>query len=491
MGAADSSKGDAAPLSLLRAGAGGTAWLGGSQLVAQSLHVAIRLLLARLLAPEAFGLLAAAVTFTSAAGLLVDLGFGAALIQRRELDDEYSGTAFWTMLGSATVLTALLIAAAPVAGWFYRNPTVVPVLQVLSFELLLGAPAGYYQAKLSREFRFAVVGIRRILGTVVAGVLAVVAALGGWGVWVLVVYAISQSVIGTLLLAAVDRKLPPRCISLRAFQDLWAFSSPLLGARLLNYLNRNADNLLIGRFLGAASLGIYALAYQAVLMPLQYVSRPIATVAFPLFSSVSDDRTRLVRGYAAVTSLIAVVTGGLAGLIVAVAPSLVPFVLGQDWVNTVPLLQILAPAGALQAIRALSGPVLQAIGASRLVFTWTKISVVCNLTAFVWGVNYGIVPLATAFLGASVVTTSTYFGIMRSVLPFRWTNFGSIIVHGVVTGVVTGGTSWFIMVRTLGSWPYPIVFLVACIAALALGCSCLRFVFPRSWITLWRVFRSL
>ena len=263
------------PSSLVGTASRGVLWTAGAQFIAQGIHVAVRLVLARLLVPDDFGLVAMAMVFLSLTPLVADLGVGQALAQRQDLAEGHRSTAFWLTSALGGGLFFLFAAAAPLFGAFYGEPAVVPIIRVLAVSFLLAAPESVYSALLIREMRFGLLGARRIAATLSGGAAGIAAAVGGLGVWALVIHSLVTAAAGSALLAWRSPWRPRWEFSRKAARELWGFGRWVTGSRLLNHLNRNADNLLIGRFLGAAALGLYSFSYQAVLLPLLVVARPV------------------------------------------------------------------------------------------------------------------------------------------------------------------------------------------------------------------------
>jgi PST family polysaccharide transporter len=174
-------------LSLLAMSVRGAAWGLSTQFLGQLLHLTIRIILARLLVPEDFGLVAMVVVFLSFAENVLDLGFGAALVHRRDLTDEHRSTVFWCV-GLASCCAALLfVFGAPLVCRFHESEEVVPIVRVLGASLVLGFPDAVYRASIQRDMNFRALGTRRVGSTMIGGFAGIGAALGGAGVWALVV----------------------------------------------------------------------------------------------------------------------------------------------------------------------------------------------------------------------------------------------------------------------------------------------------------------
>jgi hypothetical protein len=216
--------------------------------------------------------------------------------------------------------------------------------------------------------------------------------------------------VSTALLWASSPWRPRFLWSRRSFAELRGLSGAVFGTNILFYLNRNVDNLLISRFLGAAALGMYSLAYNVMLVPLLRLVSPIGQVLFPAFSRMDDERAvgalwlRVTRVTAALT------VPAFVGLAV-VAPDFVPVVLGSKWNDAVPVMQVLAWVGLLQAVAWETQGVLTALGRARTITRYALVSATLTVTAFAIGVTQGIVAVAVAYAIVTTLLTPFYIGL--------------------------------------------------------------------------------
>ncbi len=386
-------------------------WLGGGQVTSLVLQIALRLALARLLAPSHFGLVAMAVVFTTFCSQLADLGLGPALVQRKDLTELHKSTAFWAAGAIALVLTALFLAGAPWIGRFYGTSDLVPIVRALSLSLLLGFPESIYRYLYERRLSFRIIGLRRLIGVSIGGAVGISLALAGAGVWALVAEQLVRSAAGSLLYAARADWRPSLTASWAALAEMWSYSRSIVGQRLVNFLNRNLDNLLIGRFLGPAALGFYGIAYQGVLLPLQQVARPIASVGFPAFASIQNDRARCRRVYLSALRVSLLVATPLPLLAIFLSPTAIPLLLGDKWLPAVVPFQILSAVALIQVGMSLSPPLFNALGRADLSFKWTLIALVANSLGIVIGLRWGIAGVAWGYLAAVATTCPIQFAM--------------------------------------------------------------------------------
>jgi len=402
----------------------GVLWLSGVRVLDHVLGLAVKIVLARLLAPGDFGLVAMALVVTSFLRLFVDLGLTAALVQRRDrIGDVERSTAFWLIAAVALLATVVLWPAAPLVAAFFAVPALSPVLRAMSVVLILAVPETAYGSLLQRDLQFRLLALRSIAATVVAGGISLALATRGAGVWALVAYTMIGAGMRSTLLMLAGGWYPRLLFSPAVVGELWRFGRFQMGAQFLNYVSRHFDNLLVGRFLGSAALGYYALAYQGVALPFLHLSQPVATVLFPAFCRIGDDRARLNRAYLAALQMLIAATWPLGVLAALLAPHVIPAVLGSKWAPVAPLFAILSLAAVFQSTTGVSSQLLKSVGAVRAVFrlqglatALLSIGIGVGLAWGIRGVALGVLAASALFLPFQINVVRRYFGISGSEL---------------------------------------------------------------------------
>jgi PST family polysaccharide transporter len=356
----------------------------------------IFLVLARLLDPAAFGLVALATVFVSFVQVFVNQGFAEAVVQRHDLEPAHLNTAFWTNMGMGVVMTLLgVLGAGPVAALF-GEPALAPVVRVLSLAFLLSALNGVQTAVLKRDLAFRALTVRTLSANAVGGVVGVSMAFGGYGVWSLVAQQLVGKAVEVVVLWRASGWRPGTEVSREHFGDLFAFSSNVVGINVMNFLNRRSDDLLIGYFLGPVALGYYTVAYRILRTLLDVLTSVTRQVAFPVFSRMQREPARARAAFYKATQYTAFASFPVFFGLAATAPEVLPVVFGEQWAPSVPVMQFLAVGGALVSITAFNGDVLLGMGRA----SWgLRLSVgrgVVNVAAFAIAVHWGIVAVAAA-----------------------------------------------------------------------------------------------
>jgi O-antigen/teichoic acid export membrane protein len=363
----------------------------------------VALVLARMLAPHDWGLAAMVLVFSGFVVVFTDSALGPALIQRRRLLEEDRSTVFWSCAAVGLLLMLSGIALAGPIASFYGEPEVRALFVALSVGFFISALGTTQAALFAREMQFRVLELRQIAATAIGAVSAVGVAFAGFGPWAIVTQQLAEAVVSTALLWYLSPWRPSATFSLGSLRRLGGFAGNVFGENVLYQAGRNLGSLLIGRFLGAASLGTYALATNVILVPFSRIAAPLQQVFFPAFSRMNGDRERMADVWIRATRLVGVISiPSLVGLVI-VAPDFVDVVLGPRWSEVTLVIQILAGVGILQSLQTLTGEVLLALDRSGLLLRFTALWFVCSVAAFAVGLRWGVVGVATSYAVATAL----------------------------------------------------------------------------------------
>ncbi len=394
--------------------ASGVKWSTVSQIGRQGTQLVTTIILARLLSPADFGLVGMAMVVIGFTGIFKDLGTSAAIIQRKELSEDLLSSIFWVNVGFGTLAMIILFFGAPLGGLFYQDHRVDAILRVLSLTFLISGPSILQQALLERSLSFHKLAKVEIGAVVCGAIVGIGLALTGFGVWSLVFQSLTIATITTVLLWLVSSWKPKWIFYWNEIKSVSSYSLNLTGFSIFNYFARNADYLLIGRYLGAQDLGYYILAYRILLFPLQNISSVIGRVMFPVYSSIQDNNRRFANAYLKVAKTIALITFPMMLGILALADPFVLTIFGVKWQPVILLIMIFAPVGLLQSIGTATGAIYTAKGRTDWMFRWGMGAGLFTIIAFTIGLYWGIVGVAAAY--AIVTFSLSYFNFA---IPFR------------------------------------------------------------------------
>lgn len=423
-------------MSLRSQAARGVFWSASGNWGFQLTSLAVFTILSRLLSPEDFGVVALALVFTGLLKLLAEQGLADALIQRTELEPEHMDTAFWVSIGTGTVLAALLAVSSPLIADLVNEPEFAPVLTALSAVLILTGLSSVQRALLTRDMRFATLTARTLFSVVVGGLVGVVAALVGLGVWSLVLQQLTIEVVGVIVLWTAGGWRPRLRFSRAHLRDVLPFGANAAGFRLLRFFNTRVDNLVVGAVLGTTALGFYVVAYRLLEMLLNLTTTIVGKVAFPVFSRIQDDRERILSAYYRIISLTsAIAFPSFLGLVV-VAPEVTQLVFGSQWEQSVPVMRVLALAGLIDSVIFLNNIVIKALGKPSWRVVITGVTAMASVPAFLVAVNWGIVVVAAAFTAVSLAMAPLWLFGVNKLVPLDPLRYLGRIAPPLVSSIV-------------------------------------------------------
>lgn len=370
-----------------------TAGAQGFKMVIQFISVII---LARLLVPEDFGLVASVGPIVAFVGLLQNLGLQQALVQRKDISDRQLNQVFWVSalvgLGSSVVVAAL----APAIAAFYGDQRMLGITIASALPLLLGSIAAVPLALMNRHLQFGQLALNDVI-TAAAGLLAAaIAAWAGMGYWSLVLGPAVAAVVALAAAWQVVRWTPSRP-DLKVDGDILSFGANLTGFNLVNFFSRNLDNILIGKYSGAIELGYYDRAYKLLLFPLQNITQPLTRVMVPLLSRIHEDKARFRDLYVRTNWLLAAVTmPGIAALTLT-SEQVVALLFGPRWTAVAPIFAWLGIASLMQSVSSTTGWIFICQGKTKTMFHWGIYSSLTTVASFIIGLHWGAVGVAAAY----------------------------------------------------------------------------------------------
>ena len=381
----------------------GTLWLAVQAASVNISSLLVFIVLGRLLVPEQFGLAAAASIVVLLLRMLVDAGISGALIRRLTIDSELIDTAFWLSLGVGVVLTALNLAVAPLVADLFGQPGLTTVVRALSPVILLAALDRTQSSLLDRELNFRAQALRSLAAAIVSSAAAIALAVSGAGVYSLVAQTVVFEAVSAVLLWHLSKWRPRRRFRRDHLAELLGFGGRNSGIQVLGYVSSNIDNLLVGAFLGPASLGIYVVGYRVLVVFDELLSMTLRRVALPAFSRLQSDPAAMNTALTRVAGLSAVVILPAAAGLACIAPNLVPFVFGEQWTKSVAVMQALSgTAVVLAAVTPLRNYVI-ASGRVANELRWTIGITVAEAVGFVVAAQYNVVAVAATLTAISLI----------------------------------------------------------------------------------------
>lgn len=416
------------------------AWGKGARAVLQIVTLAV---LAHLVSPTDFGVVSASMLVISFATIFSQLGFGPALVQRPALESRHVEAAFTTSVLLGLALGATVWLAAPVIAGVLRMEQVTPVLRALAWVFPLQGFGAIAQALLRRQLRFrCLANIDVATYAAGYGVVGVSLALLGWGVWALVAAQIAQTLLETSVLLYFH---PPRLRLLPewlAFTELLGYGGWFTVALVASFVALQGDNLVVGRWLGAAALGLYDRAFQLMSAPAASFGMVLDNVLFPTLARVQSDPQRLALAYRRGVALIAIVMLPISAVCIVVAPELIRVVLGPRWTGAVAPFQILMGGMVFRSSYRMSDSLARATGAVGR-RAWRTMAYAALVLGGAWvGQHWGLAGVATGAAIALVVNFFLMAQLSLRLVPLRWERFARAHAPAVAITAVVAPVAW-------------------------------------------------
>ncbi|QAY74683.1 lipopolysaccharide biosynthesis protein [Agromyces protaetiae] len=345
--------------------------------------------LARLLTPADFGLIAMVGAVMGVAELVRDFGMTGAIIQAQNLSDQVWKSLLWLSAGIGAVLGVIIALCAPLISLLYNEPRLAGVTILMAPGVFLSSLVMPLQAKATKELRFGMLATLDISTMAVGVVAGIVTALAGWGFWALVAMAGAQFFLRLIALWAIVRPKwgPPKIV--REAWSLLGTGGSIFGAELLGYAEKNLDNVIIGAQLGPAALGQYSRAYALFLLPLQQMNGPLGRVALPVLSTLRAEPDRYRRYIRTAALAIGYLTLPTYAVAAGVAGPLVLLLLGPNWSTAATLFALLCIAGFGQAIGRLRTWVYISLGHSHRQFVYDLFARPLVIAGYFFGIWWG------------------------------------------------------------------------------------------------------
>lgn len=458
----------------------GAAWTLSGTGVEAVLQLLVLAILARLVTPEAFGLVSTALIIVHFTAMFSDMGVGPAIVQRPELHARHLESGFTLTLIFGALAFGLLQLLAPVIANLFLMPTLTSVLRVVALVFLARSVSVVAEKLLQRDLKFRLIATIGVASYGVGfGLVGVSLALLGHGVWALVAAYLTQTAVAAVsfLVKSPHRK----AIRLQpvAVRELLTFGGGFTLSRIFNQIAVEGDNLVVGRWLGAEALGVYGRAYQLMTMPAVLFGKSLDKVLFPAMAKLQESKELLGLVYRRGVALIALTVLPASAVLCVLAPEIVAVLLGPQWTAAIVPLQIFAVGMLFRTSYKMSDSLARATGA---VYrrAWRQMIYAGSVVGGAWiGHHWGVNGVTLAVLTALAVNFVLMAQLSLSLTGLTWSTFIAINVRSAVVAVPVGGGAWFVANAMRGADLPPIIVLLAGFAVAALvGLSLVRTVAP-------------
>ncbi len=394
-------------------------------------------ILARLLGPKAFGLVALSGVYIGFLMVFQEQGFGHAVIQRQQLHPDHLNTAFWMNVAMSLVLALATIVGAPVVGWFFHEPRLAGIVRGLSPLFIIGALTSVQRALHLRRFRFRSLAFATMVGVSAGGVVGTLAALNGCDVWSLVLYQITTRACESVMIWWQSDWRPRLRFQWTYFRDMFGFGKYVMGGQLASFTHVYAADMIIGFFLGPMAVGLFSVAYRCARTVQDMISGVVAKVSLPTFARLQQQPEHERAVLLEATSQIALFSFPVFTAMAVLAPEIVATVFGDKWVQVVPAMRALSVAGMIRTVCYLKRYMVLANGRPRWHLGLELLTVVLTLAGVLLTVHAGITAVAWAQVLAQLASFPLLFLAVSRLVHVRLAEDLRALSPALTASVVT------------------------------------------------------
>lgn len=353
------------------------------------INIIIGAILARLLSPDEFGIVAIILVFVTFFNLLADFGIGPAIIQHQEISNNDIKSIFSFTLIIGFVLAGLFYLSSGLISRFYKEPALINVSRLLSVSVLFFSLQIIPYSLAQKSLKFKTIGLITLIIQIFSGTIAIILAYKGYSYFSLVFKSVVTSILTFIAFYVATPVKISFSISYSSLKKISRFSSYQFLFNFINYFSRNADKLLIGKFLNTEALGFYDKSYQLMMLPVQNLTHVITPVLMPVLAKHQDNKILIYNNYIKIVKLLALIGFPLSVLLTFSSTEIIYTLFGQQWQNSIPVFKILAFTIGIQMILSSSGAIFQTVNRTDLLFYSGIISSIFTLTGICYGIFFG------------------------------------------------------------------------------------------------------
>ncbi len=402
----------------------GVKWQVSNKVIQKVISVGTFAVLARILEPFVFGLFAMAFILIDGLAMFQTMGLDSGIIQRKNLTQEDTSTAFFMVQGLGIIMTALCFIVAPIAGAFFENPDITSITRALGLIFTMSCFGRIPQTLLVRDMKFNVTSTIEIVGTITNSIFAILFALKSPTVWALVwAYLIKQSVMTSLTWYYAKFKLS-FVFNKQVAKELFHFGKYLVGISFIWYFNANIGMTVVGKILGATLLGYFMLARNITDFVNTHFTQLISRVMFPAYAHIQDDPETLKRAFLKTIKFVSVFTVPFSFGLIIMAPELVNFLYGEKWLAIIPLIQMMGFTQILAPVLGCTGSIYNGCGKPKYSY-WLGIIFLCTYFPIVTVMSLKFDLMGTVIAGLMthfiMVPVNLYY--VKKIVDFKISEF--------------------------------------------------------------------
>jgi O-antigen/teichoic acid export membrane protein len=424
------------------------------------------IIMARILSPEDFGLIAMLYIIFETSNFIISAGFGIVLIREKEVTEADLSTVFWFNLITSFSLVSLIWIFAQDIADFYNEPRLVVVSKIMSLNLIFSSFGMVQSSMYQKELRFKELGIRKVISSLFTILVGVYLAMTGWGYLALAVKYTIGSLISAILLYSMRPWRPTSFIESSNFKRMFKYGGNVMVLGIINTLTRNAHQIVIGKYFSSKSLGFFNQGNMLKDNLVNTLTDAVYQVSFPLLAKIQEDKERMKAGYIRILGLTSFVIFPLIIIFLFIAKPLIIVLLGTKWVETTPYFQLLLISGGLNHIHSMNINILKVYGKGRDYLNQGIFRNVITIIGIIIGVRFGTLGIAVSLVVADFIQLgiNTYYSNkyikfniieqIRTIGPILLLNFSLLILSFACNSIIDSNTIVYLFI-------FPVVFLIS------------------------------
>ncbi len=437
---------------------------GTSQMIRILLGLLLTVIVARVLSPEDFGLVAMVAPIAALAALIPSFGLGQALIQAEDLSREQIQSAFWVSVALGIFCVACLLLAAPLIGIFFEDPRASHLTIAAAATLFVTNLSTVHSAVITREMRFGTLSIGDLISSATLFSTTLLLALVLENYWALWAGSFMSALFASIYFWTVSVWRPAIPPDFTASSSLWKFSSAVTGFNILNYLARNVDNLLIGKVAGAHSLGLYDRSYRLMTFPLSNLTEPLGKIMLPVLSQLRRNPRKFRLAFLRVAWIVMLFTAPAAIVVASASEAVIVGLLGDRWAEARGIFFWLSIGAIYQPLSSITGWLFISLGRGREMMHWALISSLTTIASFAVGIFWGAEGVAQAYVLTSFARLPLLYFWTTNATPVSQADLYMILLPPIAAGTIIAFLAY------IGE-PRPSLFVILVRAGLAYAIS--------------------
>ena len=381
----------------------GVGWSAIDNVVQTGVTFLVSIVLARLLSPDDYGLIGIVAIFTTVSTALINGGFTTALIRKKDASEEDYCTAFYCNLGVSLVLYAIIFLCAPLIADFFGRVELISLTRVSSLGLVIGSLALVQQTRLTKRIDFKSQTKITLVASISSGVIGILAAVLGAGVWSLVAQQLTNHILRTVMLWWINKWIPSLTFSKESFVDLFGFGWKMMVSSVLESVWKELYQAIVGKFYSPATLGQYTRSKQFSKLFSQNLTHVVQRVTYPVLSDIQDDKERMIAAYRRIIKMTMFVTAISMFFLGAIAAPLIYCLIGPKWDEAATYLPFICVVGSTYPLQAINLNMLKVQGRSDLFLGLEIVKKIIALGPLFVGAFIGIIPMLCASICTSII----------------------------------------------------------------------------------------